>query len=65
MSRNIKFAEAMDAARNLLSEDNDNPEYDRGMAELLVDIYGVGTSMEEGREIVMSLLRGQVGCGHG
>jgi len=59
-NKNVLFLEAMDSAKALLSEDDDNPEYDRGMAELLVDIYDVGEGMEEGREIVMSLLRPQM-----
>ncbi len=56
----ISFERAMDTARGLISEEGGFAEYDRGIAELLVDLYGVGRSMEEGRKIVLSLLRPQI-----
>ena len=43
-----------DAARNLASEEGENPEYDRALVELAGELLGYSTS--EDREYVENLL---------
>lgn len=51
------YQDAKTAARNLKSEQGENPEYDRALVELLVDTFHIGEfGMEDGRYIVMKEL---------
>lgn len=58
---------ALDAAANLVSEEGENPEYDRALAELIVDTFGpdlrdidqsiFDDGMETARPYVANLIR--------
>lgn len=53
----VTYAEMVDIAANLASENAENPEYDRGMAELIADsrIGGVlGVSLDERAQQVLA-----------
>lgn len=57
-SRTPSYADAINIARDLLSEDGENPEYDRAITELVADLYGVsGVLMDERKEQVARDLR--------
>ena len=53
MRRNIKLTELLELARDLRSEDCENPEYDRALIELCCD--AAGWSMDEKPEMAKLL----------
>lgn len=50
------LGELIACGADLLSEDGENPEYDRAIAEFVIDMAGIGLSMDD-KPVVMDALR--------
>lgn len=53
--RAVTLDELMDAAASLVSEEGENPEYDRALAELIVRVYSGEGGMD--RETIEGAIR--------
>lgn len=53
----VSLTDAIRTASYLVSDDGENPEYDRAIYELIVDLFGVGVDVDEGRSLVAAAIK--------